>query len=88
MYMRFRRISRAKTCPVCKSVEAYRVKRAGLRVKVVCRILNLRPYWCPECDTFFLGPRQPGVRRVEERGKLEKSGQEGAYGEQAGGHLH
>ena len=87
--MMFRRISRDRTCPVCKSAEAYRVKRAGFTVKMVCRVLNLRPHWCAECDTFFLGPRQPGVRRVVERGKLEeRSGPKGGYGEQAGGRLH
>jgi hypothetical protein len=56
--MIFRRITREKNCPVCKSAEVYRVKRAGLPVKVACRLLNLRPHWCQECDTFFLGPKQ------------------------------
>lgn len=62
----FRRISKDRNCPVCKSAEAYRVKRAGLPVKVVCRLLNLRPHWCPDCDTFFLGPRHANSVRVEE----------------------
>ncbi len=55
--MMFHKITRGRTCPVCKSPEAYRVKRAGLSVKLVCKVLNLRPQWCPQCDTFFLGPR-------------------------------
>lgn len=69
--MMFQKITRGRTCPVCKSPEAYRVKRAGLSVKIVCKVLNLRPQWCPQCDTFFLGPRHsksrpsmiPSVRR-------------------------
>jgi hypothetical protein len=56
--MIFPRISREKNCPVCKSAEVYRIKRAGLTVKVACRLLDLRPHWCQECDTFFLGPKQ------------------------------
>jgi hypothetical protein len=56
--MLFQRMTRGRTCPVCKSGSVYRVKRAGLPVKVVCKLLNLRPHWCPECDTFFLGPRR------------------------------
>jgi hypothetical protein len=56
--MMFQRISRERACPVCKNTDVYRVKRAGLSVKVVCRIFNLRPHWCPACDTFFLGPKQ------------------------------
>jgi hypothetical protein len=55
--MRFQRISKERSCPVCKNVEVYRVKRAGFLIKGVCRILNLRPHWCPDCDTLFLGPK-------------------------------
>jgi hypothetical protein len=56
--MRFQRITKERICPVCKSPSSYRVKRAGLPVKVLCSLLNLRPHWCPECDTFYLGPRR------------------------------
>jgi hypothetical protein len=63
--MLFQRISKARTCPVCKSPEAYRVRRAGLSVKVVCKILNVRPHWCPNCDTFFLGPRHSKEVRID-----------------------
>ena len=63
--MMFHKITRGRTCPVCKSPEAYRVKRAGLPVKLVCKVLNLRPQWCPQCDTFFLGPRHAKKQSVE-----------------------
>ena len=58
-FMLFRRITKGHTCPVCKGADAYRIKRAGLPVKIACKLLNLRPHWCPDCDTFFLGPRRP-----------------------------
>ncbi len=64
--MMFQRITRGRTCPVCKSPEAYRVKRAGLSVKIVCKVLNLRPQWCPQCDTFFLGPRHSQKQTVHD----------------------
>ena len=73
----FRRISRARTCPVCKSAEVYRVKRTGIPVRVVSRILNLRPYWCSECDTFFLAPRPPKALRIEKDYELENSENKG-----------
>lgn len=62
--MKFQRISKERACPVCKNVDVYRIKRTGLHVKVVCRLLNLRPHWCPDCDTFFLGPKVSGSRRT------------------------
>lgn len=55
--MKFQRITKGRECPVCKGSEAYRIRRAGMSVKVVCRLFNLRPHYCPNCDTFFLGPR-------------------------------
>jgi len=64
--MLFQRISRARTCPACKSADVYRVKRTGISVKVVCRIVNLRPYWCSACDTFFLAPKPPNAVRIPE----------------------
>jgi hypothetical protein len=64
--MMFQKITRGRTCPVCKSPEAYRVKRAGLSVKIVCKVLNLRPQWCPQCDTFFLGPRHSKKQTVHD----------------------
>jgi hypothetical protein len=63
--MMFQKITKDRTCPVCKSPSSYRVKRAGLPVKMVCSLLNLRPHWCPECDTFYLGPRRPKDPHVE-----------------------
>lgn len=63
--MLFKRISKERVCPVCKNPEVYRVKRAGISVKIACRILDLRPHWCPECDTFFLGPRQTMPARAQ-----------------------
>jgi hypothetical protein len=62
--MLFQRITKGRTCPVCKSAAVYRVKRSGLPIKVVCKLLNLRPHWCPECDTFFLGPRRSKDLRI------------------------
>ena len=64
--MLFQRISRERTCPVCKNAEVYRMKRVGLPVKLVCRVLNLRPHWCPNCDTFFLGPKHSKSPHAEE----------------------
>jgi hypothetical protein len=55
--MKFHRITRERTCPVCQGVEAYRIRREGLTVKVVCGLLNLRPHYCPTCDTYYFGPR-------------------------------
>lgn len=72
--MMFQRISRQKNCPVCKSAEVYRVKRVGFSVKAACGLLNLRPHWCPHCDTFFLGPRQGKTAGREETFKLTKDG--------------
>jgi len=72
--MMFQRISKSRACPVCKNAEVYRVKRMGLPVKVVCRIFDLRPHWCPECDTFFLGPRQ---QKSTGSGELGFSNREG-----------
>jgi hypothetical protein len=64
--MLFQRITKGHACPVCKSSGVYRVKRAGVPVKVVCKLLNLRPHWCPDCDTFFLGPRHSKDVRITE----------------------
>ena len=56
--MRFRHISRKRICPECQSTEVFRVRRTGMALKLICNVTNLRPHWCPECDTFFLAPRQ------------------------------
>jgi len=60
------KLTRQRTCPVCHGSNSYRVKREGFAVKLACRMLNLRPHWCPDCDTFFLGPKRakdvPGGR--------------------------
>jgi hypothetical protein len=59
------RITKERTCPVCKGSEAYRIRRTGISVKVICRLLNLRPHYCPDCDTYFLGPRHSREMRTE-----------------------
>jgi hypothetical protein len=64
--MMFQHIGLNRNCPVCKSAEVYRVKRTGLPLRVLCGLLNLRPYWCQECDTFFLGPRQSKPSLIEQ----------------------
>jgi hypothetical protein len=64
--MNYRRITRERTCPVCKGSEAYRIRRAGISIKLACRLLNLRPHYCPSCDTFFLGPRHTRDLHIEE----------------------
>jgi hypothetical protein len=85
--MMFQRISRARGCPTCKNADVYRVKRAGLAVKVACRVLNLRPHWCPECDTFFLGPKQLKPSRPKEERKLPKPEEgKGTFQTQADSH--
>jgi len=85
--MRFQRISRTPGCPVCKYADVYRVKRAGFLVKILCRILNLRPHWCPECDTFFLGPRQSKSSRSREKQELPLGNEEKvAFRRQADSH--
>ncbi len=87
--MKFQRISRARGCPVCKYADVYRVKRAGFLVKVACRILNLRPHWCPECDTFFLGPKQlKSSRTKEERESSGRKEEKGAYQPRADSRPH
>jgi hypothetical protein len=76
--MVFQRITKQLKCPVCKSESSFRVKRAGLSVKMVCGLLNVRPHWCPECDTFYLGPRRSKDLRMEHSyrsaGNLGKGG--------------
>jgi hypothetical protein len=56
--MMFLRISKNYKCPICASSEAYRIRREGLLTKLACKILNLRPHYCPNCDVYFLGPRR------------------------------
>jgi hypothetical protein len=56
--MLFKHISKRRACPRCQSVEVFRVKRSGMALKFLCNVTNLRPHWCPNCDTFFLAPRQ------------------------------
>ena len=64
--MLFRRISKDRTCPECKSAEVYRVKSTSLAVRMVCKVANLRPRWCANCDTFFLAPKHSRSRRIAE----------------------
>jgi hypothetical protein len=56
--MLIRRISWDKTCPECKSSDVYRVKSAGLALRMFCKVSNFRARWCAHCDTFFLSPKQ------------------------------
>jgi hypothetical protein len=65
--MKLQRITKERTCPVCKGSDAYRIRRSGISVRMMCRLLNLRPHYCPDCDTFFLGPRHAKEQRVEDR---------------------
>ena len=86
--MIFQRITRERTCPVCKGANSYRVKRAGLSIKLLCRILNLRPHWCPDCDTFFLGPKRSKDVRVDQRFSSHGRPPLGGYQPQAGSLSH
>lgn len=69
----FQRICKARKCPVCMNADVFRVKRTGFPLKLVCGILNVRPHWCPNCDTFFLGPRQSRLAQSETSPVLEKA---------------
>ena len=71
--MLFKHISKGRDCPECKSRETFRVKRAGMALKFVCNLTNLRPHWCSNCDTFFLAPRQDRAARTPETGDLRVS---------------
>ncbi len=62
--MMFPRISKDQKCPNCRGSESYRIRRDGLSVKVVCKILNLRPHYCPDCDLYFLGRRHRGMQKI------------------------
>ena len=76
--MKFRRINNVRTCPECKSADVYRVRRTGIPLKVVCRIVNLRPYWCSACDTFFLAPRRSKPVGIQEQHGLPSGENKGA----------
>jgi hypothetical protein len=76
--MKFQRISKERTCPECRSTDVHRVKRTGLPVKVLCRILNLRPHRCAECDTLFLAPTHPKPPRIQETNVLTSGGNKGS----------
>ncbi len=86
--MRFQRISKARTCPECKSKDVYRVKRTGLSLRMVCRIVNLRPYWCSACDTFFLAPKHSKSVRIQEQYGLPSRENKGANLPPADGLTH
>jgi len=68
--MQFGRISKERACPACHSAEVYRLKREGLTLRAVCLILNMRPHWCSNCDTFFLAPGRSKTVRTEEKHSL------------------
>lgn len=87
--MRFRKIAKDRLCPSCKSREVHRLKREGLSVRAVCRILGLRPYWCASCDTFFLAPKLRRPSHLEEEaGSLEPGASGGANPPYAGSRPH
>jgi len=64
--MKLQPITKGPTCPVCNGSEAYRIRRTGISIKVMCWLFNLRPHYCPECDTFFLGPRHSKGLRTDQ----------------------
>lgn len=61
--MMFQRVSKDYKCPLCRSSEAYRIKREGFWNKLVCKVLNLRPHYCPNCDIYFRAPSHRRLRR-------------------------
>lgn len=72
--MRFRKIAKGRFCPACQSPNVYRLKREGLTVRAVCGIFGLRPYWCAECDTFFLAPKTQRSPEVKDAGSVAPTG--------------
>lgn len=86
--MLFRQISKERACPACHSKNVYRVRNAGLTVRAVCRILQLRPRWCADCDTFFLSPRNFRRGRPEDDGGEVNVKDHGAARAHAGGASH
>lgn len=86
--MKFQKFSKSHRCPTCKGTDAYRVKRVGLAMRLVCSVSNYRPHWCPNCDTFFLAPRQSRSVKVERRFDTSKPQQGGAKPSQAAGLPH
>jgi hypothetical protein len=63
--MFFGYVTKERTCPRCKSAEVYRIRRNGMALRAVCNVLNARPYWCANCDNFFLAPKQGKGMRME-----------------------
>jgi hypothetical protein len=63
--MRFRKFSKTRSCPNCRSGEVYRLKRSGIANRIVCKFTEFRPHWCANCDTFFYAPKNPKTVRVE-----------------------
>jgi len=74
--MFFGYVTKERTCPRCKSAHVYRVKRNGIAMRAVCSVLKMRPYWCENCDNFFLAPRQERGMRIE--GQYGISGRKGS----------
>jgi hypothetical protein len=66
----------------------FRLKRAGLPVKLICRLLNFRQHWCPECDTFFLGPKHAKYLGIEESFGTVRNQKAGAKQQHAGSLPH
>jgi hypothetical protein len=86
--MFFRQISKNRACPACHGSDVYRLKRVGLAVKAVCRLLDLRPHWCASCDTFFLAPKSSRSVAANAGMPLPGSGPGGPHQPQAGGLPH
>jgi hypothetical protein len=74
--MLFKRVSKGRNCPQCKSADVFRLRRTGMALKLIGNVTNLRPYWCANCDTFFLAPRQ-GNRAQASKGFDLPKGQTG-----------
>jgi len=87
-FMLFHQINKERVCPACRSTDVYRVKRVGLTVKAMCRILDLRPHWCANCDNFFLAPRESAARHCPAKGCSAVGGDDSAKQSHAGGISH
>jgi len=57
--MLFKRVSKGRNCPQCKSADVFRLRRTGMALKLIGNVTNLRPYWCANRR----GKRADAVRR-------------------------
>jgi hypothetical protein len=63
--MFFGYVTKGRACPRCKSADVHRIRRHGMALRAVCNVMNVRPYWCADCDNFFLAPKQEKRIRIE-----------------------